>query len=151
MKNNLATWVIKGAFIALFAVFGLMSFQYPPKARIIPLIITFCGFLIAVVDCLFPQKIVKDTPRDVEREDKIEKLSPHDEAKAWGWLGFFFCLVVLGGLIYGSVLFLLFFLKWFWNEKWPVAIIVPAATGCCIYLLFHLAFRMELYSGIFFN
>ena len=142
---------MKGAFILLFAAFGVMSFYYPPKARIIPLIITFCGFVTAVIDIILPQKISKVTTQHVEQEDNIDKSLTYDEIKAWIWLGLFFCLVVLGGLIYGSVFFFLLFLKWFWKEKWPVAIMVPAVTGCCIYLLFNIAFRMELYGGILFD
>ncbi len=149
MNSNLANWVIKGAFVTLFTSFGLMSFLYPPKARIIPLIITLSGFTIAVIDCLIPQKENKLTTQYEKDAEKIEKPRPYQELKAWLWLALFFCLVILGGLIFGSALFLFFFLKWFWNEKWSVAIMVPLVTGCCIYVLFHIAFRMELYSGIF--
>ncbi len=149
MNSNLANWVIKGAFITLFTSFGLMSFLYPPKARIIPLIITLSGFIVALIDCLIPQKENKETTQPEEGTEKIEKLKPYQELKAWLWLALFLGLAIFGGLIFGSALFLFFFLKWFWKEKWSVAIMVPLATGCCIYVLFHIAFRMELYSGIF--
>lgn len=151
MKSNAANWVIKGAFVTLFTTFGLTSFLYPPKSRVIPLIITLCGFILAVIDCLLPQKEYIQPTRPEEDAEEIEETGSHEELKSWLWLALFFCLVLLGGLIFGSVLFLFFFLKWFWKEKWSLAILVPLGTGACIYLLFHIAFRMELYSGIFFN
>lgn len=151
MNRNLANWGIKAAFITLFTSFGLMSFLYPPKARIIPLIITFSGLVVALIDCVVPHKETKETTQPEEGAEKTEKLKPYEELKAWFWLTLFFCLVILGGLIFGSALFLFFFLKWYWKEKWSVTILIPLATGCCIYVLFHIAFRMELYSGIFFE
>jgi len=149
MKSNLSTWVIKGAFVTFFTSFGLMSFSYPPKARIIPLIITFSGLVIALIDCMVPQKETKETIQPEVGTEKIEPPRPYEELKSWLFLALFFCLVILGGLIYGGALFLFFFLKWFWKEKWPVAIMVPLIASCCIYVLFNIAFRMELYGGIF--
>jgi hypothetical protein len=151
MKNNLSTWLIKGAFVTLFISFGLMSFLYPPKARIIPLIITLSGLIVALIDCLVPQKETKETIQPEESVEKIEPPKPYEELKAWLFLALFFCLVILGGLIFGSAIFLFFFLKWFWKEKWSMAVMVPLIASCCIYLLFNIAFRMELYGGIFFE
>lgn len=151
MKSNLADWIIRISFVLLFAIFGALSFFYPPKARIIPLIICICGLVTALVDCIIPHKGIKEDVHDLAGEDITAGSGFFEELKAWMWLALFFVLAVFGGLIYGSVIFLFFFLKWFWKERWSVALSLPLITGGCIYLLFHVAFQMELYAGLLFE
>lgn len=151
MKSNLSTWLIKGTFVTFFTSFGFMSFLYPPRARIIPLIICICGLITALADCIVPQRGNKEDVRDIGGEDVVEGAGFFQEFKAWGWLALFFGLVIFGGLIYGSIIFLFFFLKWFWKEKWSVALSLSLITGGCLYLLFHIAFQMELYGGLLFE
>jgi len=151
MKINLADWIMRISFVALFAAFGAFSFYYPPKSRIIPLIVCICGLATALVDCIMPKKGIKADVQDIGGENIVAGSGFFAELKAWIWLALFFGLVIFSGLIYGSVIFLFFFLKWFWKEKWSVALSLPLITGGCIYLLFHIAFRMELYGGLLFE
>jgi len=151
MNNSTANWTVKGMLLAVFAAFCIYSFFYPPKARIIPLIITISGLIAAIIDLLIPQKEAIISDNETEKADKVDKTLQHSELATWAWIGLYFGLIVFSGLIFGSSLFLLFFLKWFWKEKWREAILVSVLTGFGIYLLFHGAFQMELYRGIFFE
>lgn len=151
MKSNLADWITRISFVVLFTAFGSFSFYYPPKTRIIPLIVCICGLATTLIDCIMPKRGIKADAQDIGGEDIVAGSGFFEELKAWMWLALFFGLVVFSGLIYGSVIFLFFFLKWFWKEKWSVALALPLITGVGIYLLFNIAFRMELYGGLLFE
>jgi len=151
MPKVSADRIVKVIMVVIFGYFAGASLLYPANARIIPLIITLCGASFAIINLFGPRD--KDDGRHAPGQDAIDdnKKLPHSEGSLWGWMLFFFGGILLFGLIAGSSLFLFFFLKWFWKEKWTTAIFVAIGTGFSIFILFHGAFRMELYSGIFFD
>ena len=140
---------MKGAFVVVFVAFGAASFIYPPKARWIPLIIATGGLVVAVANLFVPGKRATGSRTGPNEESYEGATTVKRELVVWSLVGLFFCLLTLCGLILGSALFLLVFLKWFWKEKWSVSILVPILTAAGIYALFHIAFQMRLYRGLF--
>jgi len=89
MNNSTANWTVKGMLLAVFAAFCIYSFFYPPKARIIPLIITISGLIAAIIDLLIPQKEAIISDNETEKADKVDKTLQHSELATWAWIGFF--------------------------------------------------------------
>jgi len=65
------------------------------------------------------------------------------------WLCIFTVLIIFFGVIFGSVAFLLMYLRLHNKDSWLVSTVVCAAVVFATYFIFQEALKMQLYEGVF--
>ena len=64
------------------------------------------------------------------------------------WLSLLPALLWLMGLIFGSIVFCLFFLKWRSRESWVFSGVFSLVLGASLYLVFSVLLQSNLYPGV---
>jgi len=148
-------------FTAILLVFTLViiviSFQYRPSARQIPLIFSIPTALLCILMLVaerYPQLI---KVFDVSLQDLVKDSSKYKGKEvstgatrggalvtlAW-ILGYFFSVVLIGFLI-STPLFTLTYL----TLQWRIAILKALAISILLFLILHFGFNMFMYADLF--
>ncbi|MFC1872979.1 tripartite tricarboxylate transporter TctB family protein [Chloroflexota bacterium] len=151
-------------FTAALLVFTLIiisfSFQYTPKARILPLITAIPTGILCIF-LLFAERY----PRliawfDVSLTDIVDKQSNAaakfskgggnvDSGKGvlinYIWMVGYFLAVVFIGFLVATPLFTLFYMKLYWRVSW----LVTLAITISMFLIVHFGFNILMHAGLF--
>lgn len=120
---------------------------YPIESRTFPL-------LVAVLPLLFfslVQTIVE------LKAIGLEKAAAREEDKGVArktvivfiWVAGFFVLIGLLGFLRAIPIFSFLFLKFYWREKWYIALLITLFIEAFVYGVFVTTFNITLYEGIF--
>lgn len=95
-------------------------------------------------------KVQEKAPDPPPREEEIQYVKKVDLGIFAAWfLGFCLAVYLLGHLL-AVLLFMLSYVKWR-GKSWGVAIVAAVCITACIYILFPLAFKVELYPGFLYE
>ncbi|MFC2170220.1 tripartite tricarboxylate transporter TctB family protein [Acidobacteriota bacterium] len=152
------------AFTTLLLIFVLVmitaSFNYDPKARLIPLLIGLAT-LILVVPVLFnqihPISLVKKLDINLIENHLVKQRSiPTDQVVPEKrffiflfWITGLFIIIFSLGFYVGIALFTFAFLKIEGKVSWAKALIATAIGCGAIFIVFELAMGIRLFKGLF--
>jgi hypothetical protein len=134
------------------AVFLAASLQFTPRARVLPQVIGVPLLLVATISLIREIRVVLlgRTVRGGGRpagEDPVEARSPREEMVPFLWLGALVTLVLVLGLLFGSILFLVLFLRLYGKERWPVVVAMPLVLYLIIDVAFVEFFGFKVFPG----
>lgn len=140
------------AAVVFVILLGMMtiSLDYPPKARLFPLI------LIAITECLVVVHLIKEIRgkaglREAAKEEgALEETNWTMYLRAPAWIGAFMLTIYLLGYLVGAALFSLIYLK-VHGEKWFMAVSFALGVMVLVYGGFGIALKTPLYAGILFQ
>lgn len=148
----------------------LLSFEYAPKARLMPLVVGIPTLALVVIHLLInvvpslSEKYRKVREHDIFDLGEIKKkpAPPPGERKSpaeigkkevnivWWLIGLMGAICVVGYLI-AIPAFCFLFLKIRSGERWLAAIIVTAATWVFVYGVFVIVLKLQIYKGFLFG
>jgi len=171
MKNSLEDNIILASSAIFLTLFLLLSFQFSPKARLLPLIVsvpTLALTLFRLTVNLVPKLSAKyQTVREYDIFDlaeirkrvsaasdseKPDVVSTHKkELNVVAWLIGLVIAIWLIGFLISITLFVFLFLKFRSGEKWVSTLSVTIGTWLFVYGVFVIALNLSLYKGILFG
>jgi hypothetical protein len=161
-QENLAALLILAVLIGVI----YLSFDYGPRARMVPLPVAILGVILVVIQLVWQNvRARNDLQVDLLRvitkqgENEIapapaaggeEAVVPTRgrEAKAFAMVAIFLALVLLAGPIPAAALFTFGYFVMSGHYRWGKAAIYTALFTGAIYLLFVVALDVQLYHGV---
>lgn len=141
---------------ALAAAFLVASYSYTPQARAFPSAVGWVTLVLVALD------IVSRTGTPVgaalrQRLNPITTGASEDPAPfgrqlgAALWLAVFGVALVLTGVMYAVPVYVFASLRFQGRRPWLTCLWIAVAVTGCLWLLFALLLRLELYRGYFFG
>ena len=160
--SSFSTW-LTALMLLLFSSMVALAFQYPPNARLAPLIIGVPGMLLCLfqlgLDAVnaqggpfanhrfrFAPKIGRPDPPAEEPSE----FGPHTvsrELVMWGYFLAFIAAVLALGFYAAVPVLLASFLYFEAGVRLPLALMTSAGGTATLYLIFGIALRLELFPG----
>ncbi|NNE37274.1 MAG: tripartite tricarboxylate transporter TctB family protein [Gammaproteobacteria bacterium] len=139
------------AFIMLlvFSTMTIMAFDFPAKARLMPLMFGIPGTIFGLIQLLMEIKHVMAEVPD-ESPEAVEKASQEkkDEIQMFLWVFLYFIFILGFGFIYASPFLVFGFLFIAKKESLKIAIIGSVCTIIVIYGVFQNWFEIPLFQGL---
>jgi hypothetical protein len=137
------------AFVAFFLV---ESFQFAPRARVLPQLVAVPLLLAATISLVREVRVVflGKTARVGGRpagEDEVAPRGWRAEAVPFIWLAVLIGLVLALGLLIGAIVFLVLFLRIYGRERWRFVIAMPVVFFVLIEFGFVEYFGFRVFPG----
>ena len=150
MERSTQENIFIGILLCLFVGYVLMSLDFGPNARLVPLPISIIGLMLLVTQ-LAQQNLLKT----VKLKTSAEKMGPKEpetdgkrEIIALGFITGFVALIILLGPLAAVFFFsVMFFIVTKHYALWK-AIAVALILSATMYFLFIIGLRLESYHGI---
>ncbi len=152
MRN--AEKIFTGVLLLFFVLLFAATWQYGARARLAPLLLLVPATALTAIHlwiiCRHPR--IEKGPAEGGAEDSFEIDAPFgEEMKMAAWFVLFIALIWLAGFLVATPLFLLFYLRVWARERWPLTIAIAGIATGVMYLLMEVAFRVILYRGWLFS
>jgi hypothetical protein len=154
--NAFNTW-FTGLLLLLFGAMVALAFQFPPDARLAPLIVGVPGTLLCSLQLAFDvirapggrfaPKVGKPTAAALE----ARKFGPHTlsrELAMWGYFLTFVAVLLLFGFYVAVPLMLIAFLHFEAKINWTHSVLAGVGGTAMLYLTFDLLLHIELHTGL---
>jgi len=126
----------------LLIILGAMGFS--TSARAAPLMTGTIGAICALLELI---DLSRRTPANQELQT-TDKSDAKREIHIFFWVLLLIMLILLGGLIAGSVLWIAGFLRFFIHRNTIFVLVVSGSAGIFLYLLFERLLGLSLYTGL---
>ena len=139
------------ALLAMLATFFVSSLEYSAASRRSPwvVMIPLAGMVLWQLVVVLVRWRGTAAKQDADKGSTNDTaVRPQKAASLLVGVGALLGLVWLMGLVVGSGLFLLGFLRYLSDTRWPVAMALSVAVPGAMYLLFQVALGIQLYGGI---
>jgi len=139
------------AFIMLlvFSVMTIMAFDFPAKARLMPLMFGIPGTIFGLFQLLMEIKhAMTDVPEETPEALEKARLEKKDEIQMFLWVFLFFIFITAFGFVYASPFLVFGFLYIAKSESLKIAIIGGVCTLIVIYGVFQTWFEIPLFQGL---
>ncbi|MGO4350331.1 tripartite tricarboxylate transporter TctB family protein [Rhizobium sp. RAF36] len=151
--------------LAIFTTMVALSFDYPAKARFMPLVVGIPGILLCLVQLgldlfrspsapaaasLGQQIAAASAPESGQQEEELPEFGPHtarQEAIMWVYLVSFVTGIILFGFYVSVPIMLLTFLRRQGEASWKFALALAIAATLALYLMFGRLLGIELHPG----
>ena len=147
--GSLALAFLLWAFVAFFLV---SSLDFTPRARVLPQIIGVPLLVAATISLVREVRVVilRRTARVGARpagEDAVEAHGWRVESGPFIWLAVLIALVLALGLLFGSMLFMVLFLRIYGGERWRLVAVFPVVFFVLIEFGFVEFFGFRVFPG----
>ena len=164
MKLNDRTLFTLGVF-AVVLVFLVLSLDYQPRARLVPLIIAIPTLLLTLLQLLIDmipavgRRFSFLQEYDLFGIDTGRAVAPSEESRSSGtvfrrelnfaaWLLLLMALIYFLGYLVAIPLFLVLFLRLRSSESWFMTLSITAVTWAFVYLVFIVVMGAPLHEGV---
>lgn len=173
MKNRAAEDLMAIAFLVIFAIFAVMSTDYGPRARLVPLPVAIASALLALgqlivqntraanrelgVDtmALFgAQKTREERERKAEASKEMLTEIKVEGGKEWVALTIplaFLAMIFVLGLHLSILLFVTGYFRYVNRARWSTSVLYGAGSWAVIFIFFVAILRLRLYDGLLFT
>ncbi|NNC77622.1 MAG: tripartite tricarboxylate transporter TctB family protein [Woeseiaceae bacterium] len=138
MNGRVATALVM---FAIFASMSLLALGFPPKARLLPLLVGVPGAILGLIQLI---NEVRQTKNGIDDEEKFNA----EERYMFLWLFIFFFGILGFGFIFASPILVFGFLYLGRKETLLVGLISAIATLAVLYGVFEKAFEIPLFEGL---
>lgn len=162
MQDNIVALVL----LAIFCGFLYLSFNYSPKARLVPVPIATASIILILVQLYIqnfarnfdlhvdPSKLFKTSNAEAAisstetKKTTVKKQGGGKEIVGLGVVLLFLALVLLIGILPGVFLFIVGYMILIGKQKWYKALIYTTICEVVIYLLFVMMLKVQMYEGL---
>lgn len=128
------------AILLIFLSMLLMALGFPPKARLLPLLVSVPGSLLAVVQLLSEIRTIDS--------DMPDRECAAAERHMFFWIAMFFAGILLFGFNLAAPVLVFAFLLLGRRESLTIASVSAVATWGVLYGFFEVGFELPLFSGL---
>lgn len=163
LKSINFSTVLTFIMLAIFTSMVAISFDYPSKARFMPLVVGLPGIVFCLIQLgldLF-RSPADDTSSSVgqsiaaasapeSQHEELPEFGPHtarQEVIMWGYFVSFIAGVILFGFYISVPIMLLTFLRRQGEASWKFALFLAIAATLALYLMFGRLLGIELHPG----
>jgi hypothetical protein len=132
--------------MTVFIVMTVMAFDFPPKARLMPLMIGIPGSILGIVQFII--EVLHAKNQVVEEKTESDKQELKDEIHMFIWMMAFFLSILCFGFIYAPPIVVAAFLYFGKKESATIAIVSAICTGAVLYGCFQTWFQIPLFEGL---
>lgn len=130
--------IVAALFVIIFGYFVVALKDYPPEARVIPLVAGVPGLALALVNLY----------RSLKAKPASKGARIQSEAATFGWIILLVMLVWVFGFLIALPLFLVVFLRRRSGENWRVTVVETAVILLAVYFLFYRLLNIPLNNGL---
>ncbi|KKM10483.1 hypothetical protein SY88_12320 [Clostridiales bacterium PH28_bin88] len=173
MKSRTADNISAVVFLLIFIAFAVMSTQYGPRARLVPLPVAGVSAVMVLIQLILQNvkggslnlsvdagklfkaqnPLEKEAKKGFAGEQQPSSIKARD-GKEWGAFSVvltFWVMIMLFGLDLATLLFVTLYFRVVNKERWIRSLIWGTGTWAAIYLLFTGILRIQLYKGFLFG
>ena len=164
LRNLSFSTVLTFVMLAIFTTMVALSFDYPSKARFMPLVVGLPGIALCLIQLgidLFRspsagaaasvgQSIAAASAPESQQEEELPEFGPHtarQEVVMWVYFVSFIAGVILFGFYVSVPVMLVTFLRKQGGASWKFAAALAIAATLVIYLMFGRLLGIELHPG----
>lgn len=140
--------------LILFAFLFVVTWYYPYRARLVPLIFLSLGLVLLSIH-LFKRYYKLDSAEEKTEEERggdSEIDAPFDqEMKVLGWFIMLLAVLWAFGFLVGVPFFFITFLRWWAKERWTRVLSIAGIFTVLMYFVVEVGFRIILYRGWVFD
>ena len=141
-------WIASAAIPVVLIIALVMSFDYAPRARMVPLIVAIPTLIVALAIFLQDMKKRKKDPQDIG--EKMFLIFSAVEVKSILWILGLSASILIFGYTFGIVVYTFLFMNVFFGEKVRASLAWCAILGCFTYgMLTYILPGVIVYKGIF--
>jgi len=133
--------------IAVAIYFAIDSFNFPERARWMPLLVTVPLILLIIT------QLIKSIPNFLQRQKEHDHevySQKWQEFIIFMWISLLAVLILLTGFLVGIILYLMIFLVIKNKEKLKTSILITLFTVVAVYVIFVFWLGIPLYEGLIF-
>ena len=137
--------------VAIFASMVGMATQYPPNARMVPLVIGIPGIILCLIQLIseilasYRGQLSADGSNTTSSSELIREL------KFFLWFPAFIASVLLFGFFLTTLVLVFLFLRMDQRESMKLALSLSIGGAVILYLVFELMLGLPLYTGLFYD
>ena len=137
--------------LAIFASMVGMSTQYPPNARMVPLVIGIPGTILCLIQLVSEILASYRGQLSVEGSNKISSSELIREFKFFMWFPAFIVSVLVLGFFVTTLVLVFLFLRLDQRESMKLSLSLSIGGAVVLYLVFELMLGLPLYPGMFYE
>lgn len=142
--------IFSSVLLLLGVILLFQALGYPGKSRTFPLIAAVLPLIFfSLVQTITEIKAIFSVDSDLSVPQKEDKTVDRNIITVFIWLAGFFTLIFFLGFVRAIPLFSFPFLKFYWREKWYIALLITLLIEVFVYVVFVRIFGIFLYQGIF--
>jgi fatty acid desaturase len=135
--------------LLVFSVMTIMAFDFPAKARLMPLMFGIPGTIFGLLQLLMEIKhAMAEVPDESAEAVEKAKEEKKNETQMFLWVFLYFIFILGFGFIYASPFLVFGFLFIAKKESLKTAIISSICTFIVIYGVFQTWFQIPLFEGL---
>jgi len=164
LKNISFSTALTFIMFLIFTSMVAISFDYPAKARFMPLVVGLPGIVLCLIQLavdLFRssaadtsasvgQSIAAASAPESSQQEELPEFGPHtarQEVVMWGYFVSFIAAIILFGFYISVPIMLLTFLRRQGEASWKFALALAIAATLALYLMFGRVLGIELHPG----
>ncbi len=164
LKNISFSTALTFIMLAIFTSMVVISFDYPSKARFMPLVVGLPGIVLCLIQLavdLFRSPSTDNTATSLgqsiaaasapeSQHEELPEFGPHtarQEVIMWSYFISFIAGVILFGFYISVPIMLLTFLRRQGEASWKLALALAIAATLALYLMFGRLLGIELHPG----
>lgn len=134
--------------LAIFLAMTLLALTFPPKARLMPLIVGVAGSLLGLIQVILEIRASAAGPSQVDDPGREERVA---EGMMLVWTLLFFAGILIFGFLYASPVLVFAFLYYGKAESLKIAAISAVCTWVVLFGFFESWLGIPLFEGLLFE